>query len=90
MDVCKACHEKDRNVTNCPHTLAMHIGCAGFVTKCDICGIKGQTVYTCYGYDAHVSHSDSEKGPYHSTNSWNDPFFKIRGKNNENMCKMPQ
>ncbi len=52
MDVCKACHEKDRNVTKCKYTMPMHIKYTGFISECDICGVKGRTVYVCYSYNA--------------------------------------
>ena len=56
MDVCKSCHEKDRNVTNCTHTLAMHIRYSGFITECSICGIKSQITYVCYEYEIDEEH----------------------------------
>ncbi|KKN17037.1 hypothetical protein LCGC14_0969860 [marine sediment metagenome] len=55
MDICKSCHEKDRNVTNCQRTLAMHIRYIGFISECSICGGKEQDIYECYAYDVHAS-----------------------------------
>jgi len=58
MDVCKNCHEKDKNVIKCEETIENHINLSGhtdFITgrllnKCYLCGRKA-VLYLCDKYD---------------------------------------
>jgi hypothetical protein len=50
MDICKVCHEKDKNVTKCADSMNRHTRYTGFVNECDICGVKGKIIYVCEAY----------------------------------------
>lgn len=51
MEVCKECHEKDRQVTKCDIPLSKHFKWSrGFVGHCAVCGKSVEATYYCVHY----------------------------------------
>ena len=58
MDVCKSCHERDKNVTQCKTDVKYHLDIAnwrncrstGVENKCEVCGKTIEPLYYCSCY----------------------------------------
>jgi len=59
MDVCKECHEKDKNVIKCDEDIKKHMDMAIYndyhtvkvLDTCQICGKTVMELYFCWKYD---------------------------------------